>query len=1209
MTRPVLTDAAARKASQTVFDRPLLLEAGAGTGKTTTLVARSLAWCLGPGWEEARHRFESAEPHKVAAEVLQGVVAITFTEAAAAEMAARIAQSLAQVVDGREDEIAGLNPELLQPDQPAVRRTRAGLLLETFDHLTVSTIHAFCFGLLTDHPLQAGLHPDLRVDADGREIEAVARIAVERRVQDAYRASDDSPFLVLASHGIGPAQLMEAVVRWLSIGAPLDLLEHNPLERGKIETFATELALSITQLHACLGDRVGDLAANRKARAVVEALRDSRAALIDTQLPAFDLADSAERLREIWRPDMLERLRDWGNGKLTREERDRLGEVRGAVQNLAAQLHRSLRHVRRLDPVLLSAARRALLPILRQIEQDLRARGVITFSGLLRESRSLLREHPEVVRRLRQRIRLLLVDEFQDTDPVQSEIVRRLALEGDALDSPSLFVVGDPKQSIYGWRDADLAAYEAFESLIRERGGDKHELSVNFRSAQEILDEVEAAVAPVMRAEPGLQPPFRPLEAADLRNGPRPFRHDHWRPVEYWVSWRPDGDGGTLGPGTHPEATRVEAREVAEDILKLHQQAGVAWNDIALLFRKTQAQPRFLEALRRKGIPFAVNRDRSYYQRREVIDAAAWVRAVLSPADHLALLTVLRSITVGVPDAALIPLWTRSFPELVTELRDPNPVSLRRLEEVVSAAANAVPANIPGIDRIAGWERTLMAAVRSLARLRASYRADPPDLFIANLRRELLVEASESARFQGAFRLANLQRLFAQLETAMEADDADVHSILRALRLGVQQSREAEEARPRDAVEEAVQVMTIHTAKGLEFRHVYLVQMHSGTGAGGAEPVDAREIATDDWEYQLFGASTLSFHRAEEKTRRIELAEAVRTLYVALTRASERLVLVGLWPERPEPVVPQDATSYVDLLQNRSNLPSSLTSLANDASVQLLGYHDEPGTRWRFLGGRHTHGDRREPEALAGWLPEPQRLEQIHQRRTERRSAADSRMERALQAAVTDATRPESEPLSERGRLPAVDGLSRAASRHEAMQVGTALHRVLESWDLGSSLAAEAERQRARLESFVSPSPTDLALGQALEALDRLTEGSLLPTLYGLKDHLIGREVPVVLAPDPDETPEVNGPVGCFAGSIDLLYRDPSSGELVVADFKTDRLSTSEQIEERAGAYTTQLLRYARATKEAFALDYLPRAELWFLCCDTIWAAPAGDRS
>jgi len=138
-----VSDLAARLRAQRDFARPLLLEAGAGTGKTAVLVARVVAWCLGPGWE--KHAKAGARPDATARTVLSRVVAITFTEAAAAEMAARVASALRAIALG--DLPPGVLPEALPPDAE-VRRVRARALRGALDHLTVRTIHAFCRRLL-----------------------------------------------------------------------------------------------------------------------------------------------------------------------------------------------------------------------------------------------------------------------------------------------------------------------------------------------------------------------------------------------------------------------------------------------------------------------------------------------------------------------------------------------------------------------------------------------------------------------------------------------------------------------------------------------------------------------------------------------------------------------------------------------------------------------------------------------------------------------------------------------------------------------------------------------------------------------------------------------------------------------------------------------------------------------------------------------------
>ena len=168
-------DARAREAAQTSFGRPLLLVAGAGTGKTAALVARIVAWSLGRGWEEAERALSerprpagapaaSRAPESVAARVLERVVAITFTEAAAAEMASRVADALSGIATGEPP--AWILPDALPADE-ASRVERAAALLVALDRLVVCTIHAFCRRVLSRNPVEAGLHLAFAVDADG----------------------------------------------------------------------------------------------------------------------------------------------------------------------------------------------------------------------------------------------------------------------------------------------------------------------------------------------------------------------------------------------------------------------------------------------------------------------------------------------------------------------------------------------------------------------------------------------------------------------------------------------------------------------------------------------------------------------------------------------------------------------------------------------------------------------------------------------------------------------------------------------------------------------------------------------------------------------------------------------------------------------------------------------------------------------------------
>ena len=178
-------DSRARRAAQVEFRRPVILEAGAGTGKTTTLVGRMLSWCLGAGWSDGDD--PSSDDDRTAARVLEGVVAITFTEAAAAEMSTRFAEALSQAATAGDLHITGFDEDLLPHSlDPTQRSVRATSLLGALDHLTVRTIHSYCRGLLASHPIEAGVHPELRVDADGRLLEEVVREVVENAIKTAY---------------------------------------------------------------------------------------------------------------------------------------------------------------------------------------------------------------------------------------------------------------------------------------------------------------------------------------------------------------------------------------------------------------------------------------------------------------------------------------------------------------------------------------------------------------------------------------------------------------------------------------------------------------------------------------------------------------------------------------------------------------------------------------------------------------------------------------------------------------------------------------------------------------------------------------------------------------------------------------------------------------------------------------------------------------
>lgn len=1247
-------DRSARRLAQTEFVRPLVLEAGAGTGKTTTLVARLLAWTIGPGWERAAGRLleravatgdpkREIDDERIAAEVLSGVVAITFTEAAAAEMAHRAARDLAEVARSFGRVPGWLEAAALPPEAERVRRAWA--LLATLDQLNVSTIHAFCRRLLAEHPLEAGVHPQLTVDADGRLLDEAVQEAVEGAMRSGYGEPGDPHLLTLAARGLGPRELVEALLILAREGLPASALLDDPLSGPGAAALSRRLLDAARELKGLLPARFKGRAPN--AEKVMTALNQLVGCFEGVEAAGLEALSPV--CAQVLPENLVNHLANWEKGSFNQAEDTAFADRAEAVAAASGRLRRAARFLLGFDAELLTAARGALAPLLATVETAMRTRGAATFQSLLSGAARLLANHPGVRREVRGRIDQLLVDEFQDTDRQQCALLAALALPDPSAPEaplPGLFLVGDPKQSIYGWRSADLAAYSGFVERVRSAGGAVLPLVENFRSVPGILAEVEVAVAPVMRERAGLQPAFQPLIACAQLDEEEGFAAGGRRPVEHWVLWRPQAANAPDAPGLGKTplvvAAELEAEAVARDIAELHEREGVAWSSFGILLRGFGSVEVVLEALRARRIPFAVGRDRQYYRRREIIEASALVRTVLDPGDHLALLTWLRSAAVGVPDAALIPLWNRGFPRLASELggaADParTTEALQRIAAVAKEAALATPRDVPGIAEIAGWDLSLEAAMAALVAMRRSFATDAADLFVEKLRRLSFMEPTEAARYLGPYRLANLDRFFRRLLEAFE-EEGDAGALLRVLRRSITEGLDAEEARP-DGGEAAVSVLTIHGAKGLDFEHVYLLQTHrqppadneTGTavgqiGSSSAEPQESR------WEVRLFGAPTPGFAEVEAERAAVEAAERVRTLYVALTRAKVRLVISGLWTEReanpdtggadPGNLV-ERARSHLHLLTGRAGRPdlAALWNQLESAEPGESSWIDGDGVLWRFPGLDDTSAlpePSPKSRAAAGVPPYGTGVEVAAAVRdlAERRLQATARQARRISVPASEeaherllqlqAERHESAVESTDATLP-VDATDGDHRRNAAMAAGTAVHRALETWDLAADVEMERARQIDDLPGTlaalagIDPETRHAAEVRARGLLEAFAEGPLVERLRTLGPRILARELPVLL-PAPEDRREETGPLSFISGAIDLLYREEREGtdRFVIVDYKTDDVQSDAELEARAAAYAPQGAHYTRAIRDALGLAELPRFELWFLAAGSV---------
>jgi ATP-dependent exoDNAse (exonuclease V) beta subunit len=267
---------------------------------------------------------------------------------------------------------------------------------------------------------------------------------------------------------------------------------------------------------------------------------------------------------------------------------------------------------------------------------------------------------------------------------------------------------------------------------------------------------------------------------------------------------------------------------------------------------------------------------------------------------------------------------------------------------------------------------------------------------------------------------------------------------------------------------------------------------------------------------------------------------------------------------------------------------------------------DDAGVLWRF-------------PALEAWppvdveradgpdLPDPDHVAEQARSLARRRGEAARRMARPFSAAASEEAH---HRLREAAGEGAAGGDAGTLARETAMAAGTAIHRALEELDPTADGAGEMERLRQLLPVWVAQAAPaaafDAARAEAEEILARLAGGRLLARLRSLAPHTLARELPVLLAPSGEGEPRAGDdapppPVGFVSGAIDLLYRDPTDGELVVVDYKTDAVATEEQIRGRAGVYRPQGAVYARAVQEGLGLPRPPRVELWFLRADRAW--------
>jgi ATP-dependent helicase/nuclease subunit A len=1085
------------------------VRAGAGCGKTTVLAERFL--------HLLRPRPDGGPPP---VDEVGEILAITFTERAAGEMKRKIRLLLAREL-ATATGAAGARWE-------RVRRDMLGA--------QISTIHAFCARVLRENPLEAGIDPEAVV-LDELESRAWLEGVVEDELVAAVRADDPAARLLVRRHRLaggrsgGAVALVAGVLERLGTAGrdAAWLAAATAAQEARIPEVVEAMRAAAARVVATVRAELGAPGAGRKGK-----LSPARAALA-LAWPAFEAA--LARLGPETSPAAVQDLR-----RLCRLLKGaRLGSKVAADLNVdGGRLRGALAEAYGFLAARPDAAGLARLfgAIAAAVGRRKRADAVLTFDDMVSETRALLGRDAAVRRRYATRFRAVLVDEFQDTDAVQADVIRLLG-EGDP--APTLFVVGDEKQSIYRFRGADVAVFHQVRAAL----GREMPLGTNFRSLPGVLAFVNALAEATMPPPPDSDAaywtrfdPSQRLVADRAESVPAPAV----RMVSFVRELaRREAGGARLQAA---DVRELEARALAAVVRRLAERDGLRWGEIAILFRALTQVKAYEYALRRLEVPYYVVKGRGFFQCPEVGDVLALLGALADPDDEVALAAALRSPFFAVDDDTL---WQLAWPEGQERAR------LRRRFRR-GETFDDLPAEAEALGRV----RDLLLRLRRM-RHRATVAELLEEAFAATDFEPVCL-----TQFQGRQKVANVRKLIELARDWERRRRFSLRDFVGTVRgLAAREPREAEASLVSEE-DDVVRLMTVHQAKGLEFRAVLIPDLGRLPHMEYPDPeIDDRlgvlVQPVDAAGRIVFGNAALEEHRARERDR--EHAELARLFSVAATRAKDLLVL---FEGKGDPAylakggrdVRRWCHQVWDLL-GRERIAAFAGGTEVEAMIELPG----GGAVWVERAETYLEGS----AAGIGPLPEP-RTAPADDATTEAVARVLAFRPPAPAAVVTSPT-----ALADFRRCPRqywyrhVLALPETRGRgQEATLLGNAAHGVLEGIDFATADDAEVTRRlHARPETLA----LDAAARDALAADLRAAVAALRAEIAGGLE-VVGREVPFVLAL-PAGAPRV-----VLDGRIDLLVR--RAGTLVVRDWKYAARSA-----EALARYGDQLAAYRLAVAAA----------------------------
>lgn len=1027
------------------FSKNIIVEAGAGTGKTTLLVSR-LAILLLKNDE---------------IDITQ-IIALTFTEKAAAEMKIRLAQELQNIIfilstksDKKNEIIDILTDKFNQKPDDIVSRAKKSL--EMLDRAQISTIHSFCSYILKNYSLQSGVSPTSEIDKGTLQIYEFEK-SWERFLD--IELSENS----------------KNAEQWINVLKQVNLKEIKKtaqlLSTSKLENYNPNS-------HDEFIAKLSKDKSKQAEKIISEYEQKAKGKVIEKLKLAKNILDGIES-EDIPKPidKKVIKTMDEKSFNQAREIVDFAINVNLENQQLISDVFNLVR------------------PFCDKFKLEIIQKELVSFDDLLIKARDLVKQNRQVRTELKQKFKSILIDEFQDTDPIQGELLMFLAEQKNTfsthhkkikLENAKLFVVGDPKQSIYRFRGADISAYDFFTQNMLQQGSQKCLLQTNFRSNIEIVETANKIVSQVMKKEQDYQPQYEDIFS-------NPDAKSNKKSVEFLVVDNTDKKLKIT------DLRHNQAEQIAIWINKNKKE--IKLKDIAILFRTRTESYIYLDALKRYNINYVVKEEKSFYQSQEISDLINILRTINNPFDKISLAGVLRSPFGGFSDEELYKFEQENLLNYLSKV----PEKYKNLKKFYS----------------------LLTKFNNLVG-RTSLKDLINKIFYTTRFMELSTRAYNNEQT-----LSNIFKFYDIASNLSERQNLTLAKFIVMLEQFTQEQKEGESPLSDEGIN-AVNVLTIHESKGLEFPVVIMADV-SREDKQGAEkqPSHLYSWSENMHGIRVGGLKDKNLAYLEQLDKKHRFFEEIRILYVALTRAKNRLILVGN--------VISSSGSLSEILcraksyPKKDDKPEKIKFGDYQADVNYFEF-DEPQN---FIYKTHNASSSQEKKLdIPSW-------QKVWDKRKKNYDEIKEQKSVVLPSSLID----ENDD----------DVLDENIYQEQAKAVGEICHKVMELDNFKDEIKIDDIYQAMRFLSF-EISEKQQEIKQSFEILQKFSQTQTYQNLKTAK--ILAKELPFSFKQD-DKI--VNG-------VIDLIFEDKD--QIILADYKSDKHQDTEK-------YKPQMDLYKKAGEKIF---------------------------